>query len=54
MTDYSKRTCGRASDQYDTCDSVIFPISGGEYRQDQSLSVGEDSSISLQKHDPDT
>ena len=41
MTDYFRRTCGRASDQYDTCDSVTFPISGGEYRQDQSLSVGQ-------------
>ena len=31
MTGYSKRTCGRASDGYDTCDSVTFPVSGGEY-----------------------
>ena len=33
MTDYSKRTCGRASDGRFTCDSVTFPISGGEYSQ---------------------
>ena len=33
MTDYSKRTCGRASDGVATCDSVAFPVSGGEYSQ---------------------
>ena len=32
-TGYSKRTCGRASAGYKTCDSVTFPVSGGEYRQ---------------------
>ena len=31
MTGYSKRTCGRASGGYYTCDSVTFPVSGGEY-----------------------
>ena len=31
MTGYSKRTCGRASDGFNTCDSVTFPVSGGEY-----------------------
>ena len=31
MTGYSKRTCGRASDGSRTCDSVTFPVSGGEY-----------------------
>ena len=31
MTGYSKRTCGRASDGSNTCDSVTFPVSGGEY-----------------------
>ena len=31
MTGYSKRTCGRASDGRRTCDSVTFPVSGGEY-----------------------
>ena len=31
MTGYSKRTCGRASDGRSTCDSVTFPVSGGEY-----------------------
>ena len=31
LTGYSKRTCGRASDGYRTCDSVTFPVSGGEY-----------------------
>ena len=31
LTTYSKRTCGAAStiDQY--CDSVFFPVSGGDY-----------------------
>ena len=29
MTGYSKRTCGRATDGYLTCDSVFFPVSGG-------------------------
>ena len=32
-TDYSKRTCGRATDAYYTCDSAYFPVSGGEYSQ---------------------
>ena len=31
LTGYSKRTCGRASDGARTCDSVTFPVSGGEY-----------------------
>ena len=31
ITGYSKRTCGRASDRLDNCDSVTFPVSGGEY-----------------------
>ena len=31
LTGYSKRTCGRASDGRYTCDSVTFPVSGGEY-----------------------
>ena len=31
LTGYSKRTCGRASDRGCTCDSVTFPVSGGEY-----------------------
>ena len=30
-TGYSKRTCGRATDG--VCDSVTFPVSGGEYSQ---------------------
>ena len=33
LTDYSKRTCGRASTEYRTCDSVFFPVSGGPYSQ---------------------
>ena len=34
MTGYSKRTCGRATDGYNnTCDSVLFPVSGGPYSQ---------------------
>ena len=33
LTDYSKRTCGRASTLYHTCDSVFFPVSGGPYSQ---------------------
>ena len=33
MTDYSKRTCGRTTDGNPTCDSVTFPVSGGEYSQ---------------------
>ena len=32
-TDYSKRTCGRATDGWHTCDSVTFSVSGGEYSQ---------------------
>ena len=32
-TGYSKRTCGRASDDYYTCDSATFPVGGGEYSQ---------------------
>ena len=33
LTDYSKRTCGRASTGLNTCDSVFFPVSGGPYSQ---------------------
>ena len=33
MTGYSKRTYGRATDGYNTCDSVFFPVSGGPYSQ---------------------
>ena len=33
LTDYSKRTCGRASTGRHTCDSVFFPVSGGPYSQ---------------------
>ena len=32
MTGYSKRTCGRAIDGTDTCDSATFPV-GGEYNK---------------------
>ena len=31
LTGYSKRTCGRATDGSDTCDSATFPVRGGEY-----------------------
>ena len=31
MTGYSKRTCGRATDGTNTCDSATFPVRGGEY-----------------------
>ena len=31
LTGYSKRTCGRVSTQRLACDSVTFPVSGGEY-----------------------
>ena len=33
MTGYSKRTCGRNSTGYRTCDSATFPVSGGEYNR---------------------
>ena len=33
LTDYSKRTCGRASTGGNTCDSVFFPVSEGPYSQ---------------------
>ena len=37
MTDYSKRTCGRASEgeslYASSCDSVTYPVCGGEYSQ---------------------
>ena len=33
QTDYSKRSCGRASTGGRTCDSVFFPVSGGPYSQ---------------------
>ena len=32
-TDYSKRTCGKTTDGFYTCDSAYFPVSGGEYSQ---------------------
>ena len=31
LTGYSKRTCGRANSTGRSCDSAIFPVSGGEY-----------------------
>ena len=31
QTGYSKRTCGRVSTGYRTCDSATFPVSGGQY-----------------------
>ena len=31
LTGYSKRTCGRATEGTNTCDSATFPIRGGEY-----------------------
>ena len=31
MTDYSKRTCGRASEGDRSCDSVTYSVCGGEY-----------------------
>ena len=33
LTGYSKRTCGRTTDEWSTCDSVFFPVSGREYSQ---------------------
>ena len=33
MTGYFKRTCGRATDGYNSCDSVFFPVDGGPYSQ---------------------
>ena len=33
LTNYSKRTCGRANTGQNTCDSVFFPVSGGPYSQ---------------------
>ena len=31
LTGYSKRTCERATDGTNTCDSTTFPVRGGEY-----------------------
>ena len=31
LTSYSKRTCGRANTSRLSCDSVLFPVSGGDY-----------------------
>ena len=31
LTGYSKRTCGRVSAGFYSCDSATFPVSGGEY-----------------------
>ena len=31
LTTYSKRTCGKVNTLYLTCDSVFFPVSGGNY-----------------------
>ena len=33
LTGYSKRTCGRASTGWWSCDSIFFPVSGGPYSQ---------------------
>ena len=31
LTRYSKRTCGRINTELRTCNSITFPVSGGEY-----------------------
>ena len=31
LTSYSNTTCGRVNTGYLTCDSVTFPVSGGDY-----------------------
>ena len=31
LTSHSKRTCGRANTRSPSCDSVFFPVSGGDY-----------------------
>ena len=31
LTGYSRRTCGRVSTRWNTCDSATFPVSGGQY-----------------------
>ena len=31
LTGYSKKTCGRATNGTNTCDSATFPVRGGEY-----------------------
>ena len=33
LTEFSKRTCGRANSSSLSCDSVFFPVSGGPYSQ---------------------
>ena len=33
MTGFSKRTCARATDGTNTCDSATFPVGGGEYNR---------------------
>ena len=33
LTGYSKRSCGRVNTSRMSCDSVIFPVSGGPYNQ---------------------
>ena len=33
LTEYSKRTCGKNSTGGRTCDSAIFPVSGGPYKK---------------------
>ena len=33
LTSYSKRTCGKVSSGGTTCDSVTFPVSGGDYNR---------------------
>ena len=31
LTSYSKRTCGKVSNRWLSCDSAFFPVSGGDY-----------------------
>ncbi|CAI8049485.1 hypothetical protein GBAR_LOCUS27247, partial [Geodia barretti] len=31
LTSYSKRTCGKVNTSSLSCDSVLFPVSGGDY-----------------------
>ena len=54
MTDYSKRTCGRATDGRLICDSSVtrstFSVSGGEYSQEESELINGDRHLGSEGH----
>ena len=54
LTGHSKRTCGRVSTGLFTCDSVTFPVSGGDYTRVCGRIIGYQDALILAFHTYDT